>query len=190
MVAPVQVRLLDFKPVIRSVAMELDERVSGVHASLLKTAVQIQRRAIANAATKHYDGRLEKNVEWWDSFHTSTYYRISVGIKPGKFVPEGATFEKGWRSEKGLQPPTAPFAEWALRRGIAKTKRDARSIGFILAQKQGQRPGYKFDQFHWLKDAFDAERDTALATAISFGLKVNGGGPARGAGGRFIKASM
>ncbi len=54
----------------------------------------------------------------------------------------------------------------------------------MIAKKIGERPGYTFGEFHWLKMAFDAEAPTAVATAMFYGMKV---GQPRGAGGRFIK---
>lgn len=168
---PVEILIRDYKPVIKSLAMELDSRVIGVQGSLVNVAAKIQRLAKANAAKRHDLGRLEENIEWWQSFESPTYIRYSVGIKPGKFVPEGATFEKGWFSKQGKQPPTAPIAEWALRRGLTSKVSSANAIGFIIAKRQGERPGYTFGQFHWLKDAFDAEAPNALATAVYYGLK-------------------
>jgi hypothetical protein len=166
--------------------MELDGRASGVLTGLANVAAKIQRRAKANASFHHYHGRLEDNIEWWQSFRSPTYVRYSVGIRGGKFVPEGKTFEVGWRSKKNLQPPTAPLAEWALAKGLADTPAKARSIGFLIAKRIGEKPGYSFGEFHWLKDAFDAETPNALATAMYYGMRV---GPARDARGRFLKVN-
>lgn len=185
---PVQILVHDYKPVIRSVAMELDSRVTGALTGLANVAAKIQRRAKANAAQHHYRGRLEDNIEWWESFRSKTYVRYSVGIKGKKFVPEGKTFEVGWRSKKGLQPPTAPFAEWAIAKGLADTPAKARSVGYILATRFAERArregsGYSFGEFHWLRDAFDAESPSAMQTAIYYGMRV---GQPRDAKGRFV----
>jgi len=180
---PVKVLVHDYKPVIRSVALELDARMTGALTGMANVAAKISRRAKANAAFHHYSGRLEKNIEWWESFRSPTYVRYSVGIRGRKFVPEGKTFEVGWRSKKGLQPPTAPLAEWALAKGFASTPAEARSIGYMIAKKIGERPGYEFGEFHWLRDAFAAESPGALATAMLYGMKI---GQPRGPGGRFI----
>ena len=180
---PVKVLVHDYKPVIRSVALELDARMTGALTGMANVAAKISRRAKANAAFHHYSGRLEKNIEWWESFRSPTYVRYSVGIRGRKFVPEGKTFEVGWRSKKGLRPPTAPLAEWALAKGFASTPNEARRVGYMIAKKIGERPGYEFGEFHWLKDAFDAEMPSAMATAMAYGMRSS---VPRDARGRFV----
>ncbi len=109
MIPPVKIEVKDYRPVIRSVAMELDARITGALTGIANVAVKIQRRAISNAAQKHYSGRLEENIDWWESFRSPTYVRYSVGIRGNKFVPEGKTFEVGWRSKKNLQRRPLPW---------------------------------------------------------------------------------
>ncbi len=93
---------------------------------------------------------------------------ITVGIdqadKPAFFV--GSTFEHGWQSDAGKQPPVKPLAEWAMRRGIADSK-SARSVGFMIAKTIGQK-GYSFGEHHWLSDAWELHKTSAQALTSGF----------------------
>lgn len=94
---------------------------------------------------------------------------ITVGIDHNNVPPffVGSTFEHGWHSDAGLQPPTQPLAEWALKRGLASTAREAAHIGFIIARNIGQR-GYEFGEHHWLSDAWEANKGLVAAASSGF----------------------
>lgn len=185
----VSVEVGDVRPTIRSIeATLLGGQVAALQ-GLLKVARDIQSRARSNMATRHYDGRAEKAVTVWTSVKSSDYVQVKVGIRGNTFAPEGKTFEVGWRSAKGLQPPTQPLADWALRRGLASDERSAKRIGFAIARKM-KTEGYSFGEFHWLTDAAEAERPTVEATVQRYMLgawsaqpRVPAGSPG---GGRFM----
>lgn len=118
----------------------------------LETAGRLVRdRARANMSSHHYMGRAERETKVSAPVFEPTRIMVSTGIHTGDFAPEGKTFEFNWKSKRGLQPPTDPIAEWAIRRGIANPK-NAKQIGFAIARAQAKR-GYSFGEIHWLDDA-------------------------------------
>lgn len=166
---PIQIRITEARDTIKSLAIELSERARSAQAGLMTVAYKVEADARKNMAKHHYHGRAEGAIKTWVSFESPTYLRISVGIPGNTFAPEGATFERGWRSKAGKTPPSAPFAEWALERGIAKTIPRARQIGFIIAFRQGQKPGYTFGQDKWLTRAWEnADGADAVSTVSAF----------------------
>lgn len=92
---------------------------------------------------------------------------VTVGIHPPAFAPEGATFEKGWRSKKGKQPPTEPIALWVLSRGITGDAKEAKHIAFVVARNMKNK-GYSFGEYHWLRDAWASEAPMVQATVARF----------------------
>jgi hypothetical protein len=97
------------------------------------------------------------------------FVTFTVGIDHSDVPPffVGSTFEHGWVSSSGKQPPTEPLAEWALSRGIASSAKDAEHIGFAIARKIG-RDGYKFGTFPWLSEAFNMNKDALAASSSGF----------------------
>lgn len=151
---------------------------------LLNVAYNIQRRAQANVRPFRYQGRLHDAIKVKTSRHTTpNFIRVTVGIHARDFAPEGATFERGWHSEKGLMPPSEPIAFWAMRRGLAKDQKEADRLGFVIARAQGRR-GYSFDRRPWLSSAFEAERASVEPTVARYILST-WGAQARDSGGRF-----
>lgn len=185
----VSAQLSDVRPTIYSLEATLLRGNLAAVQGLLKVARDIQARARSNMGTHHYDGRAEKATTVWTSVKSPNYVQVKVGIRGNTFAPEGRTFEVGWHSRKGLQPPTAPLAEWALRRGLASDARQAHRIGFAIARRM-KAVGYSFDEFHWLSDAAAAEAPNVQATVERYMVgswasqpRVPAGQPG---GGRFI----
>jgi hypothetical protein len=112
----------------------------------------IQAKARQNMSSHHYRGRAEAATTVSPPVITPGWVDVKVGIQKGTWAPEGRTFEFGWHSKKGKQPPVKPLAEWALSRGIVGTEREAKSFGFVVARSMKKR-GYSFGEFHWLEDA-------------------------------------
>lgn len=167
-----------------SLAAELTASADGALAGLLAEARRIQQRAKTNVRPYHYEGRLEDAIQVRVSIkNTSSFVRVTVGIHGRTFAPEGATFERGWHSEKGLMPPSEPIAFWAMRRGLAKDQKEADRLGFVIARAQGRR-GYSFDRRPWLSSAFEAERASVEPTVARYILST-WGAQARDSGGRF-----
>lgn len=79
----------------------------------------------------------------------------------------GATFEHGWHSKRGKQPPTAPLAKWAVSRGLVRPGQSAKQVGFIIARTIKKR-GYSFGEHHWLRDAWIAQSAAVAATVEHF----------------------
>lgn len=150
----------------------------------LRVAHDIQSRARSNMATHHYTGRAEEAVTVWTGINPIGGVRVHVGIRGNTFAPEGKTFEVGWRSKRGLQPPTAPLAEWVMRRGIASTPAKAKSVGFAIARSM-KRKGYSFGEFHWLSDAGGDALLTA-PTIIERYMQASWASQPRSALGRFM----
>lgn len=187
----VSVEVQDVRPTIFALeAQVVGAQMAGLQ-GLLHVARQVQAKARSNMATHHYSGRAEKAVTVWTSVKSLDYVQAKVGIRGNTFAPEGKTFEVGWRSQRGLQPPTQPLADWALRRGLAKTAAQAHRIGFAIARNMGQR-GYSFGEFHWLSDAMDSERGAVLLTVERYMASSWGSQPRIPAGmpgaGRYLAA--
>lgn len=185
MVAPtVSVTVGDVRPTIQFVEAEIASGAARATQGLLRVAREIQARARANMATHHYDGRAERATTVWTAVRSPMYVSVKVGIRGNTFAPEGKTFEVGWHSSRGLQPPTAPLAEWAIRRGIAHSPSQARSIGYAIARAQGRR-GYSFGEFHWLTDAAASVAPSAESVVARY-MAAGWASQPRDAGGRFM----
>ena len=126
----------------------------------------IQVKARANMATHHYTGRAESatqvSVPVVDAAQT---VHVKVGILPGTWAPEGNTFEFGWHSKKGKQPPNAPIAEWLMRRGIVSNDSEAKRVAFVVGRKM-KEDGYSFGTYRWLDQAAQ-ESMPAVVSAVT-----------------------
>ena len=92
---------------------------------------------------------------------------VGVGIPHTSAAYPGAyTFEFGWHSGKGKQPPIAPIMAWAMRRGISSDEEGARQAAFAIARSIGKE-GYTFGESHWLDDAAIAGAPAVVATVRS-----------------------
>lgn len=159
-------------------------------AALLASAKRVQARAKQNVRKHRYDGRLENAITVRVSSKSNkNFVRVTVGIHGRTFAPEGATLERGWKSEKNLQPPSEPLAEWAKRRGLA-TEANMAAVGFLIARAMGRRPGYSFGARPWLAPAFESERLSVEPTVARYMLSAWGARPRIPAGqpgaGRFL----
>lgn len=189
MVAPI-ITISGVRPTIVALEAEIFGMKARAFAGLMAVAKQVQATARGNMAQRHYEGRAEKATTIEVKEFSPVFSRITVGIHGSTFAPEGKTFEVGWRSERNLQPPVAPLAEWAIRRGLASNERDANRLAFVIARAQGKH-GYSFGEFHWLSDAWRGHQAEAEATIASFMMvgswasqpRVPAGSPG---GGRFL----
>lgn len=166
---------------IRAMVVAKEERALQ---GALAVAREIRTKARANMATHRYDKRAENAVTIWTGVSPFGGVRVHVGIRGNTFAPEGKTFEVGWHSQRGLQPPTAPLAEWAMRRGIAGSPAKAKSLGFVIARSM-KHHGYSFGEFHWLSDAANDVMMTAPAVIERYMQSETASRP-RDAGGRFL----
>lgn len=178
------------RPVLASLTAEIVGSAQAAQFALVASAKKIQAQARQNVRPYRYTGRLHGAIQVRASPKNDLskgfgLIRVTVGIHSRTFAPEGATFERGWFSQGGKTPPSEPFAMWAQKRRIAKNPKDAAKIGFLIARKMGERPGYTFGTRPWLGRAYDSEKAMVEPTVARYMMSTWGSAP-RGPGGRFL----
>lgn len=163
-VAGIDVIMTGLRETITALTVEVAAVTTRATAGLEAGARIIQAKARENISGHRYEGRVEaKTTVGRPIVYPPALVDVTVGVHGRDFAPEGKTFEFGWRSKKGLQPPVAPLAEWVMRRGITTNEQAARGIAFAIARKMG-RSGYSFGEDHWLDDAAIVEGPLIAAT--------------------------
>lgn len=149
---------------LQAAVVRVGARASG---GLLVGAELVRERAKANIRRRHYMSRAERETTVGVPKVAPVYVDVLVGIQPGEFVPEGRTFEFGWHSRSGKQPPIDALAAWAIRRGLAHDADAARGVGFKIARNM-KAHGYAFGEMHWLRDALRDEAPAVMAAVSRF----------------------
>lgn len=169
-----------------SLAASMTMNAVAAQNALLASARRIQAQARSNIRPYTYEGRLHDAITVRVSGKSSSHMvRVTVGIQARTFAPEGATFERGWKSEKGLHPPADAFVDWVVRRGLASDLREASSMAFGISRRMGERGGYSFGTRPWLGPAFAAEQGAVQPTVERYMLST-WGKQVRGPGGQFL----
>lgn len=165
MAVPVRVWVTGVNQAETLISVELGKIQTKAVERLIGGAAFVAELAATNLAEHNYTGRaasavradfIERKAAPGFSLPHPLLFSVQVGI-PHNRVPEffvGATFERGWKSKNGKQPPVEPLAMWAIARGLADTPSQAKRVGFIIAQNIAKR-GYSFGTDKWLTNAWE-----------------------------------
>lgn len=170
----IAVRVEGVRETIVALHADLEDINARALQGLLESGRRVRDQAKANVQPYNYNRRLHDNIRVWTSIVSPTFISVNVGLRGNTFAPEGKTFEIGWHSKKGLQPPVEPFTEWVIRRGIEKDPKKAKHVAYVMARAQGgngdREEGYSFGERHWLSDAWALEQLQAAVTVERYAL--------------------
>lgn len=176
MVAPsFVVTVSGVRPTIVALTAEVQSRSARATAALVAGGNLIKGKAQANIAPYRYAGRLSAATTVQVHVKSQTFVSVTVGVHGRTFAPEGRTFEVGWRSSWGYQPPTDALTPWVMARGLASGEKEAKRVAFVVARAMGargrRRPkagGYSFGQRHWLTDAWRDMQPVVEALVVRY----------------------